>query len=75
MSAKCSCGITANGNAYCQQMSGDYDWQKWAAVCKEWINSGNIDKCGPSRKWDSVCVGSWSSQELMEEFRYWGWRL
>ena len=75
MELTCACGISQSGNAYCQQTSGDDDWQMWAKVCKEWILSGNMSKCSPERKWESNCVGSHGGEELMEFYRYYGWRL
>lgn len=74
MNTNCLCGISKSGNAYCQQTSGDDDWQEWAKVSKKWI-AGNISKCSPERKWVSNCVGSHGGQLLMEEFRYYGWKL
>ena len=70
LDAGCECGYSFSGNAYCNQLVGDPDAQKYIALAQQWASSSNFSKCNPLTKWSYNCVRTYEDQHFWESFIY-----
>ncbi|CAG9324080.1 unnamed protein product [Blepharisma stoltei] len=66
---KCSCGLSPNGDSYCESVATDPVRAVKRKLWKKWVNSKEIHNCNTIQRFDLSCVKDWD-YELYKNILY-----